>query len=143
MIRYFTLQELCFSATAEDRGIDNFPTWEVANNLRDLTERILDPLRQAWGGPINVSSGYRCPLLNTAVGGSPSSVHPLGWAADLQPANGKTEYFIDFARSWVKASGVRFDQFIRETDGRLVWLHISLYSPVGSQRGQFLDLVKK
>lgn len=143
MIRYFTLQELCYSATAEDKGIDNFPTWEIADNLRDLAERILDPLRQAWGGPVNVRSGYRCPLLNTAVGGSPTSVHPRGWAADLQPANGKIDYFIDFAKSWIKSSNVRFDQFIRETDGRTVWLHIGLYSPVGSQRGQFLDLVKK
>lgn len=145
MARYFTLKELCASQTATARGIDNFPTFEIVDHLRQLTEMILDPLRTAWGGPIIVTSGYRCPQLNSAVGGVETSAHRLGWAADLQPANGRTEQFIEFARAWVVASRIRFDQFIRETSagGKTAWLHIGLYSPTGSQRGQFLNLNKR
>lgn len=145
MPKYFTLKEMCASTTAEKQGIDNFPTFEIAGHLQMLAEQLLDPLRQAWGSAIIVTSGYRCTRLNNAVGGVPTSCHKLGWCADLQPANGKTEMFIDFARAWLLASRKRFDQFIRETskDGKTVWLHLGLYSPTGSQRGQFLNLVKR
>lgn len=144
MAKYFTLKELCASATAATQGIDNWPSFEVAAHLAELAEKILDPLRTAWGSAINVTSGYRCTRLNAAVGGVMTSVHKLGWAADLQPANGKTEDFIKFARTWVIAYRIRFDQFIRETDEHgHVWLHIGLYSSSGAQRGQILNLVKK
>jgi len=145
MAKYFTLKELCASETAAKKGFDNFPSFEVVEHLRDLTEKILDPLREAWGKPIRVTSGYRCTKLNTAIGGSPTSVHKVGWAADLQPTSGKVDDFIDFARRWVMLNGIRFDRFIRETttDKRTVWLHIGLYNNVGAQRGQFLNLVKK
>ena len=145
MPKYFTLKELCASETAKKKGIENFPTFEVAEHLRDLTEKILDPLREAWGGPIRVTSGYRCTKLNNAVGGVSTSCHKLGWCADLQDPKGNTERLIEFARQWVILNGIRFDQIIRETtkDGRTVWLHIGLYSPTGSQRGQILNIVKK
>ena len=145
MPKYFTLKELCESDTAKKQGIDNFPTFEIAAHLLELTERLLDPLREAWGNPIRVTSGYRCTKLNNAVGGVATSVHKLGWAADLQDPKGKTEDLIAFARRWVLLNGIRFDQLIRETDasGKTVWLHIGLYSPSGSQRGQILNIVKK
>lgn len=145
MAKYFTLKELCESSTAKARGIENFPTFEIASHLQELTERILDPLRQAWGSAILVTSGYRCPALNKAVGGVARSVHQQGWAADLKPANGKTEDFIKFAKTWVRVHRLRFDQLIRETtaDKRSVWLHIGLYSPTGAQRGQILNLIKQ
>lgn len=145
MAKFFTLQELCASPTAVAQGIDNFPTFEVVTHLAELTEKILDPLREVWGSAIIVTSGYRCPALNKAVGGVSRSVHQLGWAADLKPANGKIEDFISFAKTWVKAYRVRFDQLIRETtaDGKSVWLHLGLYSPTGGQRGQILNLVKR
>jgi len=145
MAKYFTLKELCESNTAKEKGIDNFPSFEIVEHLRDLTEKILDPLREAWGSAIIVNSGYRCTQLNNAVGGVPTSVHKLGWAADLRPANGKRDSFIKFAEQWVKLNKIKFDQFIRETDKRTgsVWLHIGLYSPTGSQRGQFKDLIKQ
>lgn len=145
MPKYFTLKELCESDTAKKQGIDNFPTFEIADHLRELTEKILDPLRIAWGSAIHVNSGYRCTRLNVAVGGVATSVHKLGWAADLVPSNGKTEDFIKFARTWVLVNRIKFDQLIRETDPRsgAVWLHIGLYSPTGSQRGQIKDIVKK
>ena len=145
MPKYFTLKELCASETAKKKGIENFPTFEVAEHLRDLTEKILDPLREAWGSPIRVTSGYRCTKLNNAVGGVSTSCHKLGWCADLQDPKGNTERLIEVARQWVILNGIRFDQLIRETpkDGRTVWLHIGLYSPTGSQRGQILNIVKK
>ncbi len=143
MISYFTLKELCDSDTARVRKIDNFPTFEIVAHLYELTEKLLDPLRTAWGSPIRVTSGYRCYKLNSAVGGVYNSVHQDGYAADLQPTNGKIEEFIKFAKTWVRIYGVNYDQLIRETDGKSVWLHVGLYSPNGTQRKQILDIVKK
>ena len=145
MATYFTLKELCASETAKAQNIDNFPSFDVAAHLQELADTILNPLRKAWGGPIHVNSGYRCPALNKAVGGVARSVHQIGYAADLRPSNGKTEQFIDFARAWIIASKIKFDQFIHETsaDGNTVWLHIGLYNNAGAQRGQFLNLVKR
>lgn len=77
-MKYFTIEELCESETAEELGIDNTPTDQVKENLTFFTEKILDPLRESWGSAIVVNSGYRCPELNKAVGGSETSVHPLG-----------------------------------------------------------------
>lgn len=144
MPKYFTLKELCSSNVATARKIDNFPTFEIADHLQQLAEQILDPLRISWGGPINVTSGYRCKALNTVIGGAARSAHMEGYAADLQPGNGKTEDFINFSRTWVKANRIKFDQFIREEDKKTgaVWLHIGLYGPGGCQRGQELNLFK-
>ena len=144
MPKYFTLKELCSSNVATARKIDNFPTFEISDHLQQLAEQILDPLRISWGGPINVTSGYRCKALNTAIGGAARSAHMEGYAADLQPGNGKTEDFINFSRTWVKVNRIKFDQFIREEDKKTgaVWLHIGLYGPGGCQRGQELNLFK-
>lgn len=145
MAKYFTLKELCESQTAKAQGIDNFPSFEIAAHLQELTEKLLDPLRQAWGGAIIVNSGYRCTRLNNAVGGVATSAHKTGYAADLRPSNGRTEDFITFTRQWVVLNRIKFDQLIRETNAKTgnVWLHFGLYGPGGCQRGQILDLVKK
>lgn len=86
-MKYFTLHELTRSATAELRGINNTPSQEAVANLHLLVEHILDPLREAWGKPIKVNSGFRCPRLNKEVGGSPSSQHMKGEAADITVGN--------------------------------------------------------
>lgn len=143
MATYFTLKELCSSPTAKKQGIDNFPSFEIADHLRDLTKKILDPLREAWGGPIRVNSGYRCQALNSLVGGARQSAHMTGYAADLFPTNGMIETFIRFARKWLDDNNIPYDQLIRETDHKTVWMHIGLYGPNGRQRRQYLDLVKK
>ena len=142
MARYFTLKELCASDTAKARGIDNFPTFEVVANLELLTKRILDPLREAWGSAIRVTSGYRCNALNTAIGGSRTSVHVYGLACDMQPYNGMTDAFIDFTKKWLDDNKIAYDQLIRETSGKSLWMHIGLYGPKGQQRRQYLDLKK-
>lgn len=82
-MKYFTLKELTRSTTATAKGIDNTPTPEVEKNLTLLVENVLDPLREIYGKPITVNSGYRCPELNKAVRGSKTSDHVKGFAADI------------------------------------------------------------
>lgn len=81
--KYFTLRELTRSATAKRMGIDNTPNDDVIANLQKLCTNVLDPLRKQYRQPIRVSSGYRCPDLNKAVGGAPFSAHMTGLAADI------------------------------------------------------------
>ena len=84
-MKWFTLQEFTRSVTANIRGLDNTPPQDAVLNLEWLCQRFLDPLRDAIGVPIIISSGYRCRDLNTAVGGSETSYHMLGLAADFHP----------------------------------------------------------
>ena len=85
---YFTLEEFTYSITAQHLGIDNTPSGEAVKNLERLVSRVLDPLREAWGSPIIVTSGYRCEELNARVGGVKTSYHLRGMAADIRPKNG-------------------------------------------------------
>ena len=82
--RFFTLAEFERSSTASARGINNeAPPAEVAR-MRDLVAKILDPLRESVGVPVRLSSGYRSPALNAAIGGAASSQHTRGEAADVE-----------------------------------------------------------
>ena len=85
---YFTLDEFVRSQTATAHGIANVPTAEAVKNLERRVSRVLDPLREAWGTPIIVTSGYRCEELNKRVGGVKTSYHLRGMAADIRPRNG-------------------------------------------------------
>ena len=80
---YFTISELTASATALREGIDNRPSKCAYHLLHVLVDQLLDPIREAWGEPIVVSSGYRCKELNALVGGAKNSHHMLGCAADI------------------------------------------------------------
>ncbi|MFI3298772.1 MAG: D-Ala-D-Ala carboxypeptidase family metallohydrolase [Rikenellaceae bacterium] len=80
---YFTLAELTASKTASARGIDNTPEAYHLDNLKLLRSKVLNPVRAKYGSAICVNSGYRCPDLNRAVGGSATSDHMQGRAADL------------------------------------------------------------
>lgn len=143
-MRHFELQEFLVSDTARSRRIDNYPGFAEVDNLRDLCEGVLDPLREAWGSALNVTSGYRCPKLNKAVGGVSNSVHQKGLAADIVPARGTVEDFVRFAEAWLKENRVAFDQSILEKDSKgAKWWHIGLRSNDGRQRGQLLALTKK
>ena len=82
-MKYFDLTELTHSDTAIAKKIDNTPTEEVKKNLENLVKYVLDPLREMYGKPIYVNSGYRSEALNKAVGGSKTSQHVLGMAADI------------------------------------------------------------
>lgn len=144
LTKNFSLWEFEYSSTAKARHIDNsIKDADIEDHLRELCEKILQPLRDAWGGSITITSGYRCPELNRAVGGSSTSAHLSGYAADLVPANGKISEFFRFAEDWLRNNKVAFDQCIRERNKRgSRWLHIGVRSNYGLQRKQFKSLVQ-
>ena len=82
-MKHFSISELTASATALREGIDNRPSKCAYHLLHVLVQQLLDPIREAWGEPIVVSSGYRCKELNTLIGGVKNSPHMLGCAADI------------------------------------------------------------
>ena len=137
MKNYFTVQELVISDTAKKFNIDNTPTLTVKQHLQELITNLLNPIREAWGSPIIVSSGYRCPKLNEKVGGSKTSAHLTGYAADLIPGNGQRAKFIKFVQDFLKKNNLKFDQCIDEY-GR--WCHVGLKNSVGMQRKQIFKI---
>jgi len=141
--KYFTLKELCASDIATARRIDNFPSFTIVEHLTELTEKILEPLRAAWGSSIIVTSGYRCDSLNRLVGGVSTSAHRLGYAADLYPGDGKIDEFGKFVKEWLIKNRVKFDQVISERSGTQRWVHISLRSTTGTQRCETKNLIVK
>lgn len=132
MGRYFNLAEMCQSDTARERGIDNTPPPVVKVRLETLIGRLLDPVREAWGKPLRVTSGFRSPVLNKAVGGVPDSQHVKGEAADItagSPARNRKLFELVRKR-------FEFDQLIDEQD--YSWLHLSYRA--GHNRNETLHL---
>lgn len=133
----FTLEELCASTKAKELRIINQVTDAVhLQALKALTKEVLQPIRDLHGAPVTVTSGYRQPALNKALGGSPTSQHPKGEAADIavgSPADNK-DLFEQIARS-----GIPYDQLICEFGGE--WLHVS-HRLHGPQRRQVLEAYK-
>ncbi|MDL2224040.1 D-Ala-D-Ala carboxypeptidase family metallohydrolase [Bacteroidales bacterium OttesenSCG-928-M06] len=115
LTKNFTLTEMTSSVTAQRRGILNVPNVRQTENLRILCERLLQPLRDAYGKPLFISSGYRCRELNEAVKGSPSSDHMQGRAADIVTDNPVGLF------AWVCRLRLSFDQAIIYKD----FLHLS------------------
>lgn len=136
-MKYFSVSELCASATALREGIDNTPTESAYHLLHVLVEKLLDPIREAWGEPIVVSSGYRCPELNTLVGGAKNSHHLLGCAADIIAGN-KADHrrLFNLIQQMQQQGQIRFTQLIAEKDYQ--WLHIS-YVP-GMLQNQVINV---
>lgn len=136
-----SLKEMTKSRTALRRGIDNSPTPEHIENMKALAENIFQPIRDYFGVPIYISSGYRSEALNNAIGGSKTSQHSKGQAIDLdrdahsQPHNSDLFIFVK--------DNLDFDQMIWEfgTDDNPDWVHIS-YNPDGKQRNQLLVAYK-
>jgi hypothetical protein len=117
----FSLEELTFSQTAARSQIDNTPDDTQIAALQALCENILQPLRDALGVPIVVSSGYRSAALNQAVGGARDSQHMQGEAADItSPAMSTEELF-----TRVLELDLPFDQLIYEGGRQAVWVHVS------------------
>lgn len=132
--KYFTLEELTASPTAKRKGISNKPTVDIVVALQRLVTNVLDPLREAWGAPIIVTSGYRSVKLNTAVGGARGSQHTYGQAADIRtlsdrPADNKR------LRDLLIELGLPFDQLIDEYG--CDWIHVS--HRASGNRGQLLS----
>lgn len=127
-MKYFSFQEMERSDTAVRYAIDNSIPENLKNNVARLVDNVLDPLREAWGRPLTVSSGYRCPALNRAVGGSATSHHMKGMAADITTGNNA-----DNRRLFqlIINLGLPFTQLIDERD--FSWVHVS-YDPENVKR---------
>jgi len=134
--RNFTLSEIVKSNTAKRLGIDNAPNQEHLNNMQILIRDLIQPMRDALG-PIRISSGYRSPSLNRAIGGSTKSQHCKGQALDLQFWK-KGEMCNKEIYDWVIKEGIEFDQMINEFD--FAWIHISLKEK--NNRKQVLEAYK-
>ena len=131
-MKHFTIKELSHSDTALAKGIDNFPTAEAISNLIKLVDNVLDPLREKYGKPIRVSSGYRSAILNSSVNGATSSQHRLGEAADITTGS-KDENRKLFE---IIKNELLFDQLIDEKN--FSWVHVSFRE--GRNRKQVLKL---
>ena len=132
----FFLSEFERSQTAARRGIDNLviPQSRVHMNLVTLCQRVLQPLRDGLG-PVHISSGYRCSALNEAIGGSVSSQHCYGLAADIVIGG----YSPGEVCGWIKSRNLPFDQLINEYDQ---WTHVSI-APKGVPRGECLHAIRR
>lgn len=132
--KYFTLEEMTASAKGDSLGIVNtIPDKEIRNNIMALIMKVLDPLRELYGSPIHINSGYRCSELNKAVGGSSESQHTKGQAADLTTGSREGNKIMF---ELIKEMG-EYDQLIDESD--LAWVHVS-YKRIGYNRKQILKL---
>lgn len=137
-MKYFSIEELCDSATAKAKGIPNIPGLKEESNLVNLISNILDPLREEYGKPIYVNSGYRCAALNKAVGGAASSQHMAGQAADITTGSRKeNQKLFDL----IQKMNLPFDQLIFEKGDKKVgpdWVHVSF--DMERSRKQILQL---
>jgi zinc D-Ala-D-Ala carboxypeptidase len=137
---HFTLEELTHSETAERKGLDNTPNETVIANLKVLCEQVLQPVREHYGKSVKVNSGYRSPEVNASVGGSKTSDHCKGQAADIEItgiANGDLAKYI--------VENFKFTQVILEFYTQGIpdsgWVHVS-YDPM-DLKCQALTAVKK
>ena len=121
LTKNFTLAELVYSTTAKARGIDNSLPPYLMRNAQALAER-LQLIRDTLGVPITISSGYRCPELNKAVGGTKSSQHQLCLAADIHAKGYTAQELFEL----ISGSNFGFDQLILEKVGGKEWVHISV-----------------
>lgn len=125
----FSLSEFTLSQTAARRGINNDPPPAVIDALRLLCENILEPLRAAAGKPIRISSGYRSPLLNRMIGGSATSQHCFGQAADFTIIGLSIPETVALIRELKLPVDQTIDEFSQ-------WCHVS--HRAGRNRGEFL-----
>ena len=144
----FSLDEMITSSTAKAKGISNIPTAQHKSNLKYLCVSVLEPLRALLNAKyttyqgkkvksvsMKITSGYRSPALNKAVGGSTTSSHVQGLAADFDVVitfidNTKktvpyTETYENI-KGWVKAGKLTLDQLIQEKSGSSTWIHIGV-----------------
>ncbi len=120
----FSLAEMTKSQTALRKGIDNTPTEEEIAKLKLLCKHVLQPVRNHFGKPVTINSGFRCLKLNRAVGSKSTSQHRKGEAADIEIPGVSNKRLA----TWIKKN-LDFDQlileFYSEDDPRAGWVHVS------------------
>ena len=154
LTEHFTLEEFEKSSTAAALNIDNTVPSQFIPVLQQLCQEILEPLRRFVGGPIVISSGYRCSQLNIKVGGAYASQHTLGEAADIRlPLTSYTAWDdnrrhtdMETSRKWFDwiERNTDFDQLILETsNGKDYWIHVSCRKNRKKNRHQVIKYLKK
>ena len=168
LTEHFTLAEFERSATAARLHIDNRVPAELVPNIRNLCEQVLEPLREHFQEAVYVTSGYRCPQLNSAVGGVHNSQHMRGEAVDICPlraaspsplpnrggvGGGACSRMVPDStspearkkmREWAEwiMDNCPFDQLLRERRGQSCWIHVSL-RPSGENRQMVRKIERK
>lgn len=132
----FELSEFTYSPTALSRDINNKPSPEVVGDLMRLCDHVLQPLRDELKTPIYITSGYRSPKLNQAVGGVENSAHVQGLAADIQVKGTSVEELFNT----IASSELPYDQVIQEFDR---WVHVAIAEYGKTPRRQALRATKK
>ena len=145
---HFTLGEMLRSQTAEAHNIPNIPLKCHITALQNLCQRCLEPTRQHFGLPIQVTSGYRCPQVNRLVGGAETSQHMKGEAADITVPRKywpfcctASEQIARLLYKWMRDS-VDYDQLILEHHGSTWWVHVSCRVDYRKNRHESFGLSK-
>lgn len=138
--KHISIKEATRSNTAERLGIDNFPDSSTLVNMQALAENVFEPLRRHFEHPIYITSFYRSPELNKAIGGSSKSQHCKGQAIDIDDVIGNStnaEFF-----NYIK-DNLEFDQLIWEfgNDNNPSWVHVSYNA--SNNRGNILKATKE
>jgi zinc D-Ala-D-Ala carboxypeptidase len=133
---HLSLSEVIRSESAKRNGISNMPTPEHIENFKILAAKVFEPIREHFGVPIRISSGYRSAELNKCVGGSTTSQHSSGEAIDIDQdyTTITNKQVFEYIRD-----NLTFDQLINEFD--YSWVHVS-YKANGKQRGEVLEAYK-
>lgn len=137
--KYFKLSELIGSETALKNKIENIPTWEELSSLYILATDYLDPIREAYGEALNISSGFRSEELNNAVNGSTTSSHREGKAVDIQPNKPTKENVYDlwkFICNFLQKNNMKWDQcYIENSKGKVWWVHLGIGDKMRCESG--------
>ena len=133
---HLELSEVIRSESAKRNGISNMPTAEHIENFKILATKVFEPIREHFGVPIRISSGYRSASLNKCVGGSATSQHSSGEAIDID--QDQTTIANKQVFEYIK-DNLSFDQLINEFN--YSWVHVS-YKANGKQRGEVLEAYK-
>ena len=138
----FSMREFTRSATAHRMALDNTPSHTVEERIERLVTDILQPLRDAWGAPIIVASGYRCTELNRAVGGVTNSDHKYGSAADIKSIEdtpGQNKKLFELAVRMMKDGRIRNVKQILD-EYNYDWIHISRQDGRSAKFNQVLHI---
>jgi hypothetical protein len=131
--KYFKVDEFLRSETADKLGINNTPTDETIIDNINYSLTRLNEIRESYGKPIIISSGYRCQALNEAVGGVKDSKHLYGLAVDLKWDPQLLEFITD---------NMQFDKLIREKAAKTRWIHIQFRRDRETERNLIYSISK-